>query len=83
MIESFTSKISPLLFSSNWICEENRSFNSKNTNLLIVVEIVDELIEALSWFHCNKHVKSVGTERYRLRLSSSSVNDGRLGSGKR
>ena len=69
------------LFTSNWIFQANRSFIHNDANLLIVVEIVDELIEALSWFHCNKHVMSVGNERYRLKLSSSWDNKGRLGSG--
>ena len=54
---------------------------NEDTNLLMVVKMVDELIQDLSWFHCSKHVMSVGTERYRLKHSISSVNEGRLGSG--
>lgn len=54
----------------------------RQANLLTTVEIVDEVIEPLSWLHCNKLVMFVGTERYRHRLSSSSDLDAWMGPGK-
>ena len=58
-----------------------KSVRCKHTDRLTAVEMVDELIQPLSWLHCNKHVMCVGTERYRHKLSSSSVVDTWLGSG--
>lgn len=55
--------------------------HSKEPYRLTAMDMVDELMQPLSWFHCSKHVMSVGTERYRHKLSSSSVIKGGLGPG--
>lgn len=55
--------------------------HSKEPYRLTAMDMVDELMQPLSWLHCSKHVMSVGTERYRHKHSSSSVIKGGLGPG--